>query len=58
MTQEKTDPALDPGNPGISDSPGLAAVLKWLDEREAYRLTSLAAGANTSMIGYPGWAGG
>lgn len=55
-TQEKVDLALDPSNPEISTSPGLAAVLQWLDEREAYRLTSLAGGADSSKIGYPGWA--
>ena len=56
MAQEKSDPVLDPGDPGISAPPGLEAVLKWLDQREAYRLTSLAAGADFSKIGYPGWA--
>lgn len=34
----------------------LAAVLKWLDERESYRLTKLTEGSDSSVLGYPGLA--
>ena len=34
----------------------LAGVLKWLDEREARRLTALALGADPKKLGYPGLA--
>jgi hypothetical protein len=34
----------------------LAGVLKWLDEREAHRLTTLAPGADPTKLGYPGLA--
>jgi hypothetical protein len=37
-------------------SPGLAAVLRWLDEREEQRLASLRVGADPTILGYPGWA--
>lgn len=36
--------------------PTLASVLRWLDEREAFRLTSLAEGSDPTKLGYPGWA--
>jgi hypothetical protein len=36
--------------------PDLAGVLKWLDEREAFRLASLRKGSDPTVLGYPGWA--
>jgi hypothetical protein len=34
----------------------LAGTLKWLDEREAHRLTKTVKGADLSKLGYPGLA--